>query len=56
VAHRTHGQVQAWARTDDGEASWSVEEVMGAIGGTAADEVIVLNEAGGLRAIPVNRR
>lgn len=56
VAHRTHGRVQAWSRTDDGLATWSVDEVMAALGETTADEVIVLSEAGGLRAIPVHRR
>ncbi len=55
VAHRTHGRVQAWSRTDDGLATWSVDEVMAALGDTASDEVIVLSEAGGLRAIPVHR-
>ncbi len=61
VAHRTHGRVQAWTRTDDGAEPWSVDEVMTALA-TAhtdeadADEVIVLSEAGALRAIPVHRR
>lgn len=55
VARRTRGQVQAWSRTDEGPATWSVEEVMAALGDTSADEVIVLTDAGGLRAIPVHR-
>ena len=56
VAHRTHGRVQAWSRTDDGRTTWSVDEVMAALGSTSADEVIVLSDAEGLRAIPVHRR
>lgn len=56
VAHRTHGRVQAWSRTDDGLATWSVDEVMSALRDTTSDEVIVLAEAEGLRAIPVHRR
>ncbi|HLN79181.1 MAG TPA: DUF5671 domain-containing protein [Nocardioidaceae bacterium] len=55
VAQRTHGQVRAWSRTDDGSATWSVDEVMAALGGTTSDEVIVLSDAGGVRAIPVHR-
>lgn len=56
VADRTHGRVQAWARADDGQAAWSVDEVMTALAGTTGDEVMVLAEADGLRAIPVHRR
>lgn len=56
VARRTHGRVQAWSRTDDGARAWSADEVMAALGDTTADEVIVLADAGGLRAIPVERR
>ncbi len=55
VARRTRGRVQAWSRIDDGLATWSVDEVMVALGDTTADEVIVLSDAGGLRAIPVHR-
>ncbi len=55
VARRTHGRVQAWARTDDGRAGWSVDEVMTALGGTTAEEVLVLSDADGLHAIPVHR-
>ena len=60
VSHRTHGRVQVWSRTDDGAHPWSTDEVMAALAtmGTdqaGADEVIVLSEAGGLRAIPVHR-
>jgi hypothetical protein len=55
VARRTHGRVQAWSRTDDGLAPWSVEEVMAALEGATADEVIVLAGPGGLSAIPVRR-
>ena len=38
-----------------GWRTWSVDEVMTALAGTTADEVIVLSDAGGLRAIPVHR-
>lgn len=55
VARRTHGRVQAWARTDDGRAGWSVDEVMTALGDTTAEEVIVLSDADGLHTIPVHR-
>ena len=60
VAHRTHGRVQVWSRTDDGAEPWSVDDVMAALAGATtdqavADEVIVLSETGGLRAIPVHR-
>jgi hypothetical protein len=55
VARRTHGRVQAWSRTDDGLGAWSVDEVMAALEDSTAEEVIVLSDAGGLRAIPVHR-
>jgi hypothetical protein len=55
VARRTHGRVQAWARTDDGAAPWSVDEVMAALEGVTADEVVVLRDAEGVRTIPVRR-
>ncbi len=55
VAHRTHGRVQAWTRTDDGEVPWSVDDVMAVLAGTTAEEVMVLSDAGGLHAIPVHR-
>jgi hypothetical protein len=55
VAARTHGRVQAWARTDGVPAHWSADDVMTALGDTAAEEVIVLSDAGTLRAIPVRR-
>ncbi|MGZ4494615.1 MAG: DUF5671 domain-containing protein [Nocardioides sp.] len=55
VARRTHGRVQAWSRADDGVGSWSVDEVMAALEGSTATEVMVLSEAEGLRAIPVHR-
>lgn len=55
VARRTHGQVQAWTLVDDGRATWSADEVMAALEGTTAEEVIVLCDEDGLRAIPVRR-
>lgn len=55
VAHRTHGRVQAWSRTDDGLPTWSVDDVMTALAGTTAEEVMVLSGADGLRVIPVHR-
>ena len=61
VAHRTHGRVQVWSRADDGAEPWSADEVMAALAAMStaqadADEVIVLSDTGGLRAIPVHRR
>lgn len=55
VARRTHGHVQAWTLVDDGRATWSADEVMAALEGTTAEEVIVLCDEDGLRAIPVRR-
>jgi hypothetical protein len=57
VAHRTGGRVQAWPRTDqNGDTTpWTADEVMAALGGTTADDVIVLSDAAGLHAIPVVR-
>lgn len=55
VARRTHGQVQAWTLVDDGRATWSADEVMAALEGTTAEEVMVLCDEDGLRAIPVRR-
>ena len=60
VAHRTHGRVQVWSRTDDGAHPWSADDVMAALDAMrtdrpAVDEVIVLSDAEGLRAIPVHR-
>jgi hypothetical protein len=55
VARRTHGQVLAWSRLDDGARPWSADEVMTAIAGAPADEVMVLADETGLRAIPIRR-
>ena len=60
VGRRTHGRVQVWSRTDDGAHPWSADEVMDALAAMSpahagADEVIVLSDPGGLRAIPVHR-
>ncbi len=55
VAQRTHGRVQAWARTDDGETAWSVEEVMAALSASPAEEMVVLCDSNGLQTIPVHR-
>ena len=55
VAHRTHGRVQAWVRTDDGAGAWSVEDVMAAVTAAAAQEVLVIAEPAGLRTIPLRR-
>ncbi len=57
VAHRTGSRVTTWARTDqNGSATpWTADEVMAALGDTAADDVIVLSDATGLHAIPVDR-
>ncbi len=54
VARRTGGHVQAWARTDD-DPPWSVDEVMAALADTAAQDVVLLREAGALRAVGVRR-
>ena len=55
VARRTRGHVQAWSLVDDGRATWSADEVMAALEGTTAEEVMVLCDADGPRAIPVRR-
>ena len=55
VAHRTHGRVQAWSRADDGLPTWSVDDVMSALEGATAEEVMVLSGADGLQVIPVRR-
>jgi len=55
VAHRTHGRVQALVRADNGHTTWTADEVMAAIADTGADEVIVLAEPDGPRAIPFRR-
>lgn len=55
IARSTGGRVQAWRRMDDGEAHWSAEEVMAALGTTTEDEVLVLSDAQGLHAIPIHR-
>ena len=55
VARRTHGHVQAWSLVDDGRATWSADEVMAALEGTTAEEVMVLCDEEGVRAIPVRR-
>ncbi|WP_300007545.1 DUF5671 domain-containing protein [Pseudonocardia sp.] len=56
VARRTGGRVQAWARADDDDKrDWSADEVLAALGDTTAEEVVVLADGTGLRAIPVHR-
>jgi hypothetical protein len=54
VAHRTHGQVQAWSRTDDGAQAWTADDVTAALADTTAEEVLVLSEAGRPHAIPIH--
>lgn len=56
VAHRTHGRVDAWTRTDDDGPAWTADDVMTALADHPADEVVVLAESGRLRAVPVRRR
>jgi hypothetical protein len=55
VARRTQGHVQAWSLVDGGRATWSADEVMAALEGTPAEEVVVLCDEDGPRAIPVRR-
>jgi hypothetical protein len=59
VAHRTRGRVQSWSLADGGPpgatATWSADDVMAALDGVAAEEVVVLAEGDGLRVIPVHR-
>jgi hypothetical protein len=55
VAHRTHGRVQSLVRADNGHTTWTADEVMAAIGESTAEEVIVLAEPEGPRAIPFHR-
>lgn len=55
VARRTGGKARLWPRTDGRGRTWSVDEVMDALEGTDAEEVVVLSEDGHLRAIPVTR-
>ncbi|HET8988038.1 MAG TPA: DUF5671 domain-containing protein [Humibacillus sp.] len=55
VAHQTGGRVQAWT-AQDGGASWTVDEVMAALGSSPeATEVLVLSDTSGVHAIPVTR-
>ncbi len=54
VAARTHGRVQAWAGVDV-HGTWSVDAVMSALEGSPAEELVVVAEAAGLRAIPIRR-
>ncbi len=56
VARRTHGRVEAWSRADGGASTWTADDVLTVLGETAADDVIVLSDAGRLRVIPVHRR
>lgn len=59
VARRTRGRVQAWALADGAApptaVPWSADAVMAALEGSAATEVVVLADEGGLRVIPVHR-
>jgi hypothetical protein len=55
VAHATGGHVQVWT-TEDGGATWSVEDVMGALASSPpASEVVVLSDPSGVHAVPVTR-
>ena len=55
VAGLTHGRVQAWVRPADGLPPWSLEEVRAALATVQAEDVVLLAEPGGLRALPVRR-
>jgi hypothetical protein len=55
VAHWTGGRVQAWALKDGAAASWSAESVIAILGASKEEELIVLAEPGGPRALPVDR-
>lgn len=57
VAQRTGARVTTWPRTDqNGSATpWSADDVLAALGENPADDVIVLSDAAGLHAIPVDR-
>jgi len=57
VAEITSGHVDAWLAAGEMDAAvWNVEAVLAALAGVASSEVVVVAEAGHLRAIPVDRR
>jgi hypothetical protein len=57
VAERAGSRVEAWLATGEVDATpWSADAVLAAIAEVDADEVVVVAEAGALRAIPVDRR
>ena len=55
VGRRTGARVEAWRRTDDGVALWTEEQVAAALEGTTDEDVLLLSDAGGIRAIPIDR-
>jgi hypothetical protein len=47
--------VQAWTLKDGTAATWSAESVIAILGASKEEELIVLAESGGPRALPVDR-
>lgn len=57
VADVTSGHVDAWLGVEVANPGvWTVEAVQAALAGVVADEIVVVAEAGSLRAIAVDRR
>ena len=55
LAKATGATVRAWTRADGVGAAWSSEQVLAALTGSDAKEVVVVDEADGLTVIPVHR-
>ncbi|MGA8209256.1 MAG: DUF5671 domain-containing protein [Nocardioidaceae bacterium] len=58
LARETGGHVLSWSRTDLEPRAWSVPEVLAALDGlpdVGSQEIVVVAEVGGVRAIPVRR-
>jgi hypothetical protein len=49
-------RVQFWERKDDINEVWNRDEVLGAIGSSTEDALIVVADSNGMRTIPIDRR
>jgi hypothetical protein len=55
VARDVGGRVRSWPRTDRADATWSAADVTALVRAADADNVVVVSDADGLHAIPVDR-
>ncbi len=56
LSQLTGGRVRSWERRDDISAAWNQADVLGAVGSSTEESLIVIADAKGMQTIPINRR